>query len=250
MNKFLLTIAAIMTAIVVINCFVKVDNTNEVALAEVFEGEEYYDVESDVEAALCIGNKYLNDGEKEEIVKDIALALGIDKTYNLTHEATDTGNTTVLSKKAKRAETYIKITTVKRQVSNSMITLSQYLYVRLEFEGSPESAAYYKEKLDTILKEKGYNESSSVNYTGKCRGELTNEEKNKIVSGIIRSLNGKEVDRVCTNEIFTVYGYSEYIADEIKVDGRKTNFNMAFSYIEEEDSTLLHVSAPIITADY
>ena len=64
MNKLLLNIAAIMAAIVVINCFVKVDNTDEVALARVLDEDMYYDVESNVESAIYIGNQYMNDDER------------------------------------------------------------------------------------------------------------------------------------------------------------------------------------------
>lgn len=250
MNKLLLNIAAIMAAIVVINCFVKVDNTDEVALARVLDEDMYYDVESNVESAIYIGNQYMNDDERKEMLVNIAEGLGIKGDYDMVSENTDTGRTLILSKKAKSASTYIKLTTVERQVSNSQISLSQYLYTRMEFEGSPESAVYYKEKLDGILKKMGYNENSSVNYTGKCAGNLSKTQKNKITSDIIKNLSGKETDRVCTDDIYTVYGYSEYIPGEVRVDGRKTNFNLAFSYDENENVTILHISAPIITADY
>lgn len=250
MKNILLNIAAVMLAIVVINCFIKVDNTDEMALAEVFNEDIYYDITSDVEATVYIGSDYMSDDSKREIIMDIAGRLGIEEGYEYTSEKTDTGYCVSLNKNAVQADTCIRLTTVERAVSDSRITLSQYLYIRIDFEGSPESTAYYKEKLDKILDELNMSGRVAVNYRGKSRGELSIDEKSKITFDIIKQLKGKVVDSKRTNDIFTVYGYTEYIGDYITINGRKANLNIAFSYNEEEDSTEIFISAPIISSDY
>lgn len=250
MKHILLNIVSVMAAIVIINCFIKVDNTDEMALAEVFSGDIYYGITSDVEASVHIGNEYINDEDKREIILDLAGRLGIDGGYEYISEKTDTGYSSSLKKDAIKADTCIRMTTVERELADGSIALSQYLYVRIDFEGSPESTAYYKEKLDAILKDMGMSGRVSVNYRGKCRGNLSLEDKNEITLDIIRQLKGKIVDSKKTDDIFTVYGYTEYIGETVTVNGIKANLNIAFSYNEEEDVTEIYVSAPIISTDY
>lgn len=250
MKHILLNIVSVMTAIVIINCFIKVDNTDEMALAEVFSEDIYYDITSDVEASVYIGNEYINDEDKRKIILDLAGHLGIKGGYEYVSEKTDTGYTVSLRKDAVKADTCIRITTVERELSDSRISLSQYLYVRIDFEGSPQSTAYYKEKLDTILKDMGMSGKISVNYRGKCRGNLSIEDKNGITFDIIRQLKGKIVDSKKTDDIFTVYGYTEYIGEAVTINGMKANLNIAFSYNEEDNVTEIYVSAPIISTDY
>lgn len=250
MKKVLLNIASIMAAIVIINCFVKADNTDETVLAQVLEEDIWYDINSNVESAVYIGNEYLNNTEKEELLKKISSGLEINREYNIEYDRTDTGCSVSLTKNAKRADTLIKITTVERSTGTNKVTLSQYLYVKIEFEEAPDSAAYYKEKLEGILGDMEYDGDVSVNYTGKCAGKLSAEEKNDITTDIMESLHARITDRVCADDIFSVYGYSEYVGDCVMADGKRTNLNLAFSYDEEENATMLHISAPIITADY
>lgn len=250
MKNILLDIAAIMTAIVIITCFIKVDNTDEMALAEVFQEDIYYDITSDVEATVYIGNEYINEDDKKSIILDIADRLGIKDGYDYTSKKTETGYSAALTKDAVKADTCIRITTVEKQLSGSQIALSQYLYIRIDFQGSPESTAYYKEKLDTILEDMKLSGRVSVNYRGKCSGNLSIEEKNNITFDIIQQLKGKIVDSKRTNDIFTVYGYTEYIGESMKINGKKANLNVAFSYNEEDNATEIYVSAPIISTDY
>lgn len=250
MKNILFNIAAVMLAIVIINCFIKVDNTDEMALAEVFEEDKYYDITSDVEATAYIGSDYINDDSRREMLMDIAGRLGIKDGYEYKSENTDTGYSVSLNKDAVQADTCIRMTTVEKAVSDSRITLSQYLYIRIDFQGSPESTAYYKEKLDKILDDMNVSGRVSVNYRGKCRGNLSVDEKSSITSDIIKQLKGQMVDSKRTDDIFTVYGYTEYIGDYITVNGRRANLNIAFSYNEEENATEIFISAPIISTDY
>ena len=250
MKHILLNIVAVMAAIVIINCFIKVDNTDEMALAEVFQEDIYFDINSDVEATVYIGHEYINDEDKRDTIMDIANRLGIKDGYEYISEKTDTGYSVSLKKDAAKADTCIRMTTVEKELSGGQIALSQYMYIRIDFQGSPESTAYYKEKLDNILESMGMYGKVSVNYRGKCRGNLSIEEKNNITLDIIKQLKGKVVDSKRTDEIFTVYGYTEYIGDSVAVNGKKANLNIAFSYNEEENVTEIYVSAPIIRTDY
>lgn len=250
MKHILLNIASVMTAIVIIHCFVKVDNTDEMALAEVFEEDIYYDITSDVEATVYLGEDYINDDDKRWQIMEIAQSLGIKDGYEYITEKTDTGYSVSLKKDAVQADTCIRITTVEKELRGNQLALSQYLYVRIDFEGSPESTAYYKEKLDDILDEMQLKGRVSVNYRGKYRGNLSLEEKNNITFDVIQQLKGKIVDSKCTEDIFTVYGYTEYIGTSTNINGKKANLNIAFTYNEEEDATEIFVSAPIIRSDY
>ena len=90
----------------------------------------------------------------------------------------------------------------------------------------------------------------SLNLVGSIDGELNNTEKNSITDKIMQEMNAEVITGNRSESIYTIYGYSEDIADYVVFGSTKTNVNIAISYDEEEDMTKIYMSTPIINEDF
>lgn len=249
-KSVLIKTASIMTAIVMIVCFVKVDNTDEMVLAEVFQNAASENIMSDVEMSVYYGGEYMDENQKKEVITQVAKQLGINDKYDYNQIGTETGYTEILSKKAVNADTCIKMTTVENCYSDHRLTLSQYLYIRIDFDNSPDSTVYYKDRIESILKNMNLDGEVTMNFKTVFNGKLSIQDKNARTDDILHRIKAEKVQSKCTNDIYTVYGYTEYLDKYIMSGGQKINVNIAYSYNEIDNTTEMYVSAPVMSRDY
>jgi hypothetical protein len=50
--------------------------------------------------------------------------------------------------------------------------------------------------------------------------------------------------------LYVIYGYSKYISEYKKIGNQKINVSLAMNYNEEEQSTYIYLSTPLINEDY
>ena len=63
-------------------------------------------------------------------------------------------------------------------------------------------------------------------------------------------MNARIVTGNRTEEIYTVYGYSEDIKDYVVFGSTKTNVNIAITYNELNGETYIYMATPIINEDF
>lgn len=85
---------------------------------------------------------------------------------------------------------------------------------------------------------------------GKISGKLTLEEKKKIADSIFGYEGGSRIFEQEESGYYVTYGYTNGINMIRKVNGRMINMNIAITYDENEDKSLVYFGVPFVTEDF
>jgi len=81
-------------------------------------------------------------------------------------------------------------------------------------------------------------------------GKLDYEEMNRISKSILKDAKAKEIDSISDNNLISISAYSPYIGNDIEVEGKKMNMNLALRYNAYEDKTYIWLATPVIAIEY
>lgn len=81
-------------------------------------------------------------------------------------------------------------------------------------------------------------------------GKLDYEEMNRISKGILKDAKAKKIDSIADNNLISISAYSPYIDNNIEVEGKKINMNLALRYNAYEDKTYIWLATPVIAIEY
>lgn len=215
-----------------------------------FAERNYLSTNGVVSVYADYGNKYMSVEDKEAMVKKLATAVGIDEDIKLVskREERDDGYiaTTSYSTYNNYSTTDIRIVTVESEGEAGIIYLEQYILMEISIDNSVESAVYYQEKLEDAFKEMKIDVDVTLSLKGCVQGTLSKSKKNAICESIIKDLNGEIVIGGESDEIYTIYGYTEDIEDYVLNGTIKTNITIMISYDNVSDVTWIEVGTPII----
>lgn len=230
-----------------------------------FKDEKWIEADSDVEVTAYYSEGYMSAQEIRHIITKIATELGVKDDYKYELIDTETGQVSMLTKKAENAETCVKITTVENiqdeeqndktkqnnvKYDGKKYNVYNYLYVRIDLFNSPQSGFYYMTKLNDILAKFDIDQKCTMNFHGKVKGRVNNRDREKKVKDVFASVGAREVDRVDCDGIYSVYGYTTQMQGHVTTDGRKININVSTSYNEETDETNIYIASPVLSVDY
>lgn len=94
------------------------------------------------------------------------------------------------------------------------------------------------------------NNYQSIIYQGYFRGPIDKVTQNNLILKIKRLSNAKQIDSYTDKQNFFWSGYTPLIKDELTVEGKKMNLNIAMRYNALEDKTYIFIGTPIITMEY
>ncbi|NLD46497.1 MAG: YwmB family TATA-box binding protein [Clostridiaceae bacterium] len=86
--------------------------------------------------------------------------------------------------------------------------------------------------------------------TGFFDGRLGYEALNVISRQILKNASARKVNGISDNNLISVSAYSPFIDDNLKVDGKKVNMNLAIRYNSYEDRTYIWLASPVIAVEY
>lgn len=224
---------------------------NEEKMVEAFSGAESEVVKSQLQVVGNFGAKYMTQADKEELIDFLSGKLGIalptEKTVVEGNKTTSIA-TSIVGEKSK---TEIESISVDYEKEKNVIETNQYVYTTIEIYDEVESILYYKDILEEAYQELGLEQADvSISFEGAYNEMLTLEEKNTITKGILDKLQGKVVRENRSDTLYTVYAYTPMVDEYISVEKERVNVNVAFSYDEETQKTMLYMASPIINMDY
>lgn len=254
-GKALMVLAALWIAAFVLIVLTKnEENAGEEGIVTAFGSGEYISTNGTVSAYVNYGNKYLTDGDRQKIVEDIATALGIKGEIALDIKrgemVSGSSVTATYSCVGKSARTDISVITIESTSGETVMSLEQYILVDISIDNSVESAVYYKNSIEEHFADKGIDADIALNLKGSVKGALSNNKKNEICEDILTALGGELITGSRSDQLYTVYAYSEDI-DEYVVNGTtKSNINVAITYDSVNDLSWVHVATPILSEAY
>lgn len=243
-KRGILYIAIAIVVITVVTIFVDVKNGDKMVI-KAFADTKFVKTASNVECIINCGEDQLSDGQKQLMLTSIAYDLGIKDGYNYGSEDNENGTVVTLARTGETSEVYIKLLTIEENEKHH-----NYLMVNVILEDSIESAVHYKQELSKILKEYCEEPPITLNLVGTMEGMLSNNEKDDLTNQLLNCIGAKTVVDGRKENIYTLYGYTESVKEYIEVGKEKVNINIAINYDEENHTTKVYLSTPIINEDY
>ena len=223
-----------------------------VQIAEAFMDTEVVTSKSSIEIAGEYITKSLTDEQKEEVICRIADQIGLSvSSEDLVYEENGKATETSVSRQSKSASTKIQLVSVNLNEDGEIPVINNYVMVRMEVYDHVESIMNYKKLLQKAFDQLEITgESSYVQFTGKYPGQLTLDSKNEITEQMIASLGGHVTYENRADDLYTVYAYSGGLSDYISVGKSKVNIQVAMSYNELTNETMVYLATPIMNGSY
>lgn len=240
-------------------------------VGRVFSMEGINKSECLIDGYYFYGTNYLSEDGSRELLDEIANKLGVNTEYQFVREKTDNGNVSILTKEGADSNLIIKLITVEKEESESVISQRQYISINLGINNSIKSAFYYYNNIaklmESIISENKYNNEDikdeninnnlAISVKGMIKGNVSVEEQVRISKNLLNEFDAKEVfDSINETsdeskmKMYSLYGYSKNIEDYVAVGKEKINVNIAFNYNEEDRVTIIHIGSPIVNYDY
>ena len=200
-----------------------------------------------VNYAARLKESFLTEADQKKLLRFAAGKIGLTVTSepDVLKENGRTGF--VYRKKAKNADTCIKVTAIPEKEG----TVAYYLIIALHlFQDDGDGAMYYRNLIDGMAQELGVlQEQASVQISGIFPHGMTTAAKNRLTDRVLDKL-GCEI--VCENRedsLYTVYGYTKGMKEYICSGNERINVQLAIFYDEIKDETVLCVASPVITGE-
>lgn len=207
------------------------------------------DMSASVDAFGYYADVYLSEKAKETFVRDIGYELGLNYC-DISTEHDGGLAVTTLTKNGKYAVTQIKMITREEKLTENVLESHQYLLINIDLGNNLNAAMEYQKVLRDLYAKFDIEADVTVNLTGNLDGQADLALKNLISNQIIDQMGAKIVAENRTEEVYTIYAYTEQVEDFIKVSGKKINLNISASYDEQKNKTFFYISTPIINTDY
>lgn len=200
-------------------------------------------------AGYLDGEAYGEEGCRE-FLEEIAHELGMYTQYTVTSESDGRMKRTEITKEMTHARVCIRMVRTENGISEGETIPANYLYIRLDFDQSPDSALTYKRKLEQIRETYGLDSTVTLKMTGVYEGELDREAKDAAAEQLLASMGADEQEAHRSEDLYTVYAYTEDWPEYTVVNGKRVNLNLAFSYDEAGDRTWVYAGSPMILDEY
>lgn len=193
---------------------------------------------------------YLTSEEKEDLVWDIAGAIGLNNLCRIATEQEKDSSVTTLTKDSVNGEVVIKSITKEKRDEGSNLIATQYVYVKITAYNNVDCANDYRELLEGVFDAMGIKGNVNVNLVGSLAGLLNYDQKNTLADELLSKLDAEVVAENRGTDMFTIYAYSQGIASYITIGGSRINVNIAINYDEEKNRTNVYLASPVSSLDY
>lgn len=225
-------------------------NQDENKVISAFSRVDYSESRCTLEISSSAGSGYYLAGEREELLKSFAADLGITMGYELS-EVRDGGRLeTSLKKDGKNGSTTLRFVSVEDREGEHDVEVENYFYAKLTIYQNLDSALPYKKLMEDLLSEYRLAGRVTLELTGICDSRLDLAAKDVITDEMMKKMGAKVQEGHRTDELYTVYGYTENVKDYVLINGRRVNINIAFSYDELTGRTFIYLGCPILLNDY
>ena len=102
-----------------------------------------------------------------------------------------------------------------------------------------------KERVQEVYRRLSMEPEVHFSMEGVMSGELDEVRRDQIREEIFRVLETQTVKRQECSDAFVYYGYSSVVTDVRRMDGKKVNVQLVFSYDEENQQTKMYLGVPL-----
>ncbi len=206
---------------------------------------------SSVRAYAFYDRGKLDPYAKEHMAKKMAQELGITSGYEINHRQDNDNETTELVKLGAYGDTTIKLISVAVTDEYGQQDYENYVLIDIDLKGAATSSVYeYKDFLVNMYEELGMNANTNLYICSQEKGKLSEAEMEAEAASFINEMDAARVKEIEIDNGICVYAYSRGINEFVYQDGEKVNVNIAFTYDEENDVTLIHKAIPFVDKSF
>lgn len=249
-TKVTLYIAAVLWLAVATQMIMNRVLYEDLGITQAFVNTNSGELKSSIEVIAEYNKEFLSEEDKKDILLQIASDIGltVDKEITVLREGSRSEYS--YSKQARKASTELKVVSME-QKEEASIKMQHYIVIRLDVMESIHSIDKFRKKIEKTLQEIGVeNKQVTVQYEGSFDGALSSEEKKRISNLLIDELQGKAAMKYEEDDIYTVYAYTGLINEYIVSMGSKVNIQIAISYDEKQNKTVVYLATPILNQSW
>lgn len=215
-------------------------------IVDAFAASEAGCVESKLQITADYGTAFLTEHDKQSLIHYLAGALGVRIDGEIAYRETDAGQIYSYTKKARQAATTLKAITLREDTSRT------YLYVELSiYQDAAFDILNYRDIILDTLKDMGVTQAeTTLQLLGAYAGKLAFSEWDRLADQMIGKLSGKVIYENRDEELYTIYAYSNLLAEYITVEEKKINMQVAVRYEADNDRTVVYLATPIIRGEW
>lgn len=250
MRKIFFVFVALLWIVAGIQLIQSLNKEDEGQIVQAFNKTNCMDATSKVQASGQIIDGYKTKEEQTKILEEVAQELGIKGNYEIMEEKEENRSTLKLYREAAQAETILRIISVENEISDHVMETVQYILAEVSLYEKLECAVLYKDSLETIMKDLGVNAEVSLQFSGELQGEISGEERDSLVSQLLKSISGKVCQKHEEAGLYTLYAYTDLVEDYQRISGKNINVMVVVTYDETKNHTTLYLSTPLMKEDY
>lgn len=215
-------------------------------IVDAFAASEAGCVESKLQITADYGTAFLTEHDKQSLIHYLAGALGVRIDGEISYRETDAGQIYSYTKKARQAATTLKAITLREDTSRT------YLYVELSiYQDEAFDILNYRDIILDTLEDMGVTQAeTTLQLLGAYTGKLAIAEWDRLADQMIGKLSGKIIYENRDEELYTIYAYSNLLAEYITVEDKKINMQVAVRYEADNDRTVVYLATPIIRGEW
>lgn len=191
------------------------------------------------------GKLDISDEMKKNMLKNLALKLGIEDGYSFTKGKGDGFTKMTLTKEGKYATTMLRIITILGDDKPE-----QHITVQISTVSDIKAGFELYDRTKQVFDEIGVDGQVSMEIEMEKEGNVVSYGGENVVESIFDLAQAKRVDEIEENDIHTVYGYTKQENSHLVMNGKKINIQIVMSYDEGQDKTYVKVGLPIVNSSY
>ena len=222
---------------------------NPPALQNAFTSAGAKFVNSEVYVWSDIGEQYKSMESLLEVADQLSIKIGILKNDDFSKKTVS--NDSIDKTEIRGSTTDGKVVCISAQISKSKSDIDKSI---ISIDVTNESAQLDINDTANLLEENfesfGLNPKVNTCIIGCFDGKLDYGEMNRISRIILEDTKAQNINRISDKNLISVSAYSPLIDNNIEVQGKRINMNLALRYNAYEDKTYIWLATPVITIEY
>ena len=249
-TQFTLYMAMVLWLAVVTQMVVNRVFREDFQITEAFVNTDMEEMKSSLEIVAEYSGEFLSETDKKNMIHQIADSVGLTLDKDISIRKEGSRSEYAYTKQAKYAETEIKVISMEQKYEEA-IRMKHYIIVRMSILQSIQSIEGYKNKLLDVLGQLGVDQKQiTMRFDGTYDGTRTSEEKKRIAELLVNELHGEIALDYEEGGLYTVYAYTGLINEYIVSLGSKVNIQVAITYDEGNDKTIVTLATPILNESW
>lgn len=249
-RKLFMIFVILLWSVAGITLVVQLNKADEEAVVEAFGQINCQSMESSFHVSGSLKSDYLTADEQQKLLEKIANGIGITQNYEILKENNSRSRTVKLEKNSDCADVEMKIMTYEDEVEDNVIQTRQYVEIELNMYKHTEEILVLKKEIEKVMKDTPFDCDVGLEFEAEFNRELSIAEKNRLSKQFLDNISANLVSEEKSEEIYTIYAYTELISDYEAVDGNAVNVNLVFSYDEDENITSFYMATPYLLGEY